>query len=100
MEKYLVKHFQAENVPRRTIYDVIKRAENKFGHERKAGSGRIGKKMQKSKVTQAKTIFDHQDDNSQIQVARKFSISQSYVNKLLKNKSATKNKKFQSEMIK
>ena len=40
---YIIKHFQAENIPRRTIYDIIKCAENKFGHERKAGSGLIAK---------------------------------------------------------
>ena len=86
-----------------TICDIIKRAENIFGHERKAESGRIAKKMPKSKVTMLKTIFDHQDGNSLRQVARKFSILQSYVNNYLKislRSNVIKTKKFRSEIIK
>ena len=43
---YSVKQFQAENIPRRTIYDIIKHSD-KLGHERKAGNVRIAKKSQK-----------------------------------------------------
>ena len=57
-KSYTVKHFLAEKIPKRTIYDIIQLAENDFGYERKNGSGRIAKKMPRTKVTKLKTMFD------------------------------------------
>ena len=43
-KNFIVNHFRMENVPRSTLYDILKRKENNIGSERKVGSGRIGKK--------------------------------------------------------
>ena len=42
-KKFIVDHFNAEQIPRSTIYDIIKRAENNSGHKRVQGSGRLAK---------------------------------------------------------
>ena len=42
-KSYTVKHYLAEKIPKSTIYDIIRRAENDFVYKRKTGSGRIAK---------------------------------------------------------
>ena len=44
---FTVNHFLAENVPRSTIYDIIKRVEDEIGPDRKPGLGRKTKIMTK-----------------------------------------------------
>ena len=68
---FTYNHFRAEKVPKTTVYDIIKRAENNSGHQRVRGSGRIAKKMDKKSIRRLKTMFDHQDGVSQTQAARK-----------------------------
>ena len=85
-KRYTINHFKAENIPERTIYSIIERAENEIGPKRVVGSGRITKKMTKKNVAKLKTMFDHQDGVSQRQAARKCKCHVSVVNKSLKKK--------------
>ena len=41
---FTIKHFEAKNIPKRTIYTIMTRAESESGYERVAGSGQITKK--------------------------------------------------------
>lgn len=82
-KKYTLDHFKAARVPRQTISDIIKRAENDSGHERVTGSGRIAKKMTKVNIKRLKTMFDHRDGISTRQAARKFKCSQPHIVKTL-----------------
>ena len=54
---FTVNHFKAENFARRTIYNIIERAEHDSGHERVKGSGRIAKKMKKRTSSVSKTCL-------------------------------------------
>src|SRR5689334_10507280 len=76
---FTLNHFKEKNVPERTIYRIIERAENNSGHKRVQGSGRIAKKMTKKNIRLLKNMFDHHDGVSQRQAARKFDCSQQYI---------------------
>ena len=82
-KKYTVKHFIKEKIPESTIYRIIERAENGFGPIRKLGSGRIAKKMTKPNITKLKAMFDHKDNVTQTQSAKKFNCHQSFISKTL-----------------
>ena len=92
-KKFTKDHFVAEKVPERTIYNIIHRAENGYGHERIAGSGRPSKIMDKKDVKRLKNMFDHKDGVSQSQAARKFKCSQQYISKTLANKTDNRPRK-------
>lgn len=83
---FTVDHFNAEKIPKRTIYDIIKRAENDSGHERVKGSGRKAKKMNKKNIERLKDMFDDHDGVSQRQAARKLKCSPAMINYTLKTK--------------
>jgi hypothetical protein len=85
-KKFTVNHFQAEDVPKRTMYDIIQRAENDSGHERVVGSGRVAKKINKNRIRRLKKMFDHHDGVSVRQAARKFGCDHSYIVKTLAKK--------------
>jgi len=85
-KSFTVNHFRAENIPRQTIYNIIKRAESDSGHERVQGSGRIAEKMTKTNIERLKAMFDHRDRISQSQAARKFNCSQQFISLTLNNK--------------
>jgi transposase len=89
---FTVRHFMAENVPRSTIYDILKRSEY-FPPERKQGSGQTPQKMTKVQLNKLKKAFDHKDNISQRQAAKKFDISQQMVSNLLKKLQITPRKK-------
>ena len=80
---FTVRHFMAEKVPRSTVYGILKRSEY-FPPERKQGSGQTPKKMTKVQLNKLKKAFDHKDNISQRQAAKKFKCSQSMVSKVLK----------------
>ena len=42
---FIVNHFRMENIPKSTIYNILKRKGNNIGPERKVGSGRKAIKM-------------------------------------------------------
>lgn len=94
-KKYTIDHFRAAKIPRQTISDIIKRAENDSGHERVRGSGRKAKIMTKTNIKRLKTMFDHRDGVSTRQAARKFKCSQPYIVKTLSTKTSIKIRKKQ-----
>ena len=83
--KATIDHFLAEKVPLRTIYNAINRVKKGLGYERRKGQGRIAKKMPPEKLRKLRRKFDHKDGKSQRKAADEFRLSQSYLNKLLKN---------------
>lgn len=90
---YTVNHFLAEKMPKRTIYDIITRAELDSGHQRVQGSGRPARIMTKTNVKRLKTLFDHKDSISQRQAANRFKCNQSHISKTLKKKTAIRARK-------
>ena len=80
-KRFMLDHFKVENVPKRTIYDIIQRAENDSEHQRVYGSGRVAKKMTKTNIKHLKTMFDHQDGVSVRQAARKFNYHYTLISK-------------------
>ena len=82
---FIVKHFLDEGASKATIYRALERVDNSLGYQRKKGSGPKAKKMDKKHIDQLKRAFDHLGV-SQYQVARRFDCDQSYISKILKNK--------------
>ena len=64
-KKFTIAHFSAENIPSKTIYRIIERAENESGHQRVIGSGRKAKIMTFSTIKKLESMFDHRDGISQ-----------------------------------
>ena len=60
-KKFTVDHFNAEQIPRSTIHDIIKRAVNNSGHKSVQGSGRVAEIMTSKVINRLKTMFDHSD---------------------------------------
>ena len=79
---FTVNHFFSEKVLKRTINNIIKRAENGISARRKLESGRIAKKMNKRALKSFKKDISFKF--SRRQLARQFNINQGYVCKLLK----------------
>ena len=97
---FTVKHFLDEGASKATIYRALERVDNNLGYQRKKGSGPKAEKMDKKHIDQLKKAFDHHHDVSQRQVARRFDCNQSYISKILKNKTNIryyKKKKFHIE---
>ena len=90
---FTVRLFKAENVPKSTVYSILKRSEH-FKPTRKEGSGKTLKKMTKRRLNQLKKAFDHNDKLSQRQAGEKFDISQPMVSKILKKNRIKARKKF------
>ena len=65
------------------ILIILKRIEHS-SPKRKPGSGRIAKKMTKTKINKLIKALNHKDRISQRQAAKKFELSQSMVSKVLK----------------
>ena len=89
---FTVRHFMAEKVPKSTIYNILARSEY-FPPENKKRSDQLAKKMSKAQLDRLKKAFDHKDNISQRQAAKKFNISQSSVSKLLRKLQITPRKK-------
>jgi len=51
---FTVNHFMTEKVPKRTIFNIIKRGENGISAKRKLGSERRAKKMNKRALKRSK----------------------------------------------
>ena len=62
-------HFKVENIPKSTIYKIIKRAEIESGYQRVRGSGVKAKKITRTNIERLKLMFDHKDGVSQRQAA-------------------------------
>ena len=91
-KSFTVKHFTAEKVPRSTVYDILSRLED-FPAQRKPGSGATIQKMTQRQVNRLKKDFNHTAGMSQRQSARKFSIRQQMVCKILEKNGICARKK-------
>ncbi len=89
--KFTLDHFKCEGVPRQTISDIIKRAENDSGHQRARGSGRVAVIMTPKAIRRLKAMFNHSDKVSTRQAGRKFKCDQSYIVKTLAKKTKINN---------
>ena len=92
-KKFTVDHFSAENIAKMTIYDIIKRAENESGHQRVTGSGHKATVMTKKNIEKLRIMFDHKDNISQRQAARKFGCTHPHICNTLKLKTSVRARK-------
>ena len=83
-KKFTYDHFKVENIPKSTIYKIIKRAESESGYQRVQGSGVKAKKITRTNIERLKLMFDHKDGVSQRQAAKKFNCTQQRISKTLK----------------
>ena len=83
----------AENVPRSTIYEIIKRFQDGIGPVRQPGSGKKPKLMTKSGIDKLCKIFVHKCGIFQRKAARKMKCDQSYICKTLKTKTSIRKRK-------
>ena len=81
---FTVDHFQARKIPKRSIYYIIKCAENDSRNEKVKESGRKAIQMKKKNIQRLKDMFYHHDWISQWQEARKYGFSQEVINYKLK----------------
>ncbi len=91
--KKTFQHFQDEQIARSTIHDILDRKAHGVSAERRKGSGRVTKKIPKSKRKRPAQYFDHQTGKSQRVAARKFGITQAYVCQILQAKGVRCRKK-------
>jgi len=89
----IAKHFMLENIPRSTIFSILQRKARKISPKRIVGSGRISVKMKKANVAQLKKRIDHKDGVSQNMLARKFDVTQQYINKIIRTKTTIRYRK-------
>ena len=85
-KSFTAAHFILEGVPKSTVYDIINRAENAKGIERRPGSGRKSQIMNKKGINALSKAFDHSCSISQRQAARKFKCTQQYISKTQKRR--------------
>ena len=81
---FTANHFLAKGVGRSTIYGIISRYDKGIGFSRRVRKS-VPLKMPPKRVKRLKAYFNHKDGVSQRKAAKKFGISQPYVNKLLKS---------------
>ena len=80
---FTCKHFQAMGVPRRTIYSVLARYQERGDTSRKQGSGRPAVKLTKAaKKHLVKAASDKKAVSSR-KLAKKYGVDRSYVSKVL-----------------
>ena len=90
---FTFQHFNAENIPKSTIYGIMQRFENNIGPKRVCDSGLKAKKMTSNKIDQLKKMFNNKDNISQTQASRKFNCTQQYISKILKTKTEIRKRK-------
>lgn len=85
-KKRIVQHFIDENVPKSTIYDVLRRMENKLPPERKRRVAPPTSKMGPKEVKRLQKRVDHRDGISQRALAQRFGVHQSTICRTIKRK--------------
>lgn len=86
-------HFKNEGVAKSTIYSILRRCQAGQDFVRKVGSGRKPKIMVQNKLKQVELLFNNSCSISIRQAARKFSVSKSYVHRIVNNKLKLKYRK-------
>lgn len=79
--------------PRKFIYSILQRFHDKLLASRKSGSGRCPSKLRPRKLVTLRRLFDHKDDLSQWQAARKPYYGLMIVNDALYKSSKEKERK-------
>ena len=69
-KNFIVNHFRIENIPKSTIYNILKRKGNNIGPERKVGSGHKAIKMPAKEIKRLKKLIDQKDGISQRGLAK------------------------------
>lgn len=92
-KKFIVDHFLAEEIPKRTIYRLIKRWEDGTPATRKIGSGHPTKIMSKKTIARLQKSINNQTGISTRQLAKKFKCSQSYLVETIQKKTDIKYRK-------
>ena len=92
-KSFVVNHFRIEQVPKSTVYDILKRRENKIGAERQSGTGRPAVKMPTTKVNQLVKRINHKDGISQRRLATQYGVSQSYISQIINKKTSVRYRK-------
>ena len=82
---YTVNHFKAMGISCKSIYNILKRVDERLPLQRKCGSGRRAVKMSNSKTKRLISQVDRKSGILQRHLAKSFKISQSYVCKILKS---------------
>ena len=85
-KSFTVRHFMSEGVARRTIYQILKDAENGKPPTRQPGSGRIAKITTNKMLARLSKDFDNQCGISQRQAAKKYGCAISTINWALQTK--------------
>ncbi|CAG0879817.1 unnamed protein product [Darwinula stevensoni] len=80
---HTVRHFQAEGVPKWTVYRILTRFHNNLPASRQPGSGGSNKKMTPRKLAALRRAMDNRDGISQRQAAKKFGCHQSTIQRSL-----------------
>lgn len=89
----IVAHFEAEGVPRPTIYALIRCYEQNEPVGRKKGSGRRPKIATKHTIHKLKKMFNNKSGCSQRRAARNIGCSQRYIGMMLKDSAHIKKRK-------
>lgn len=92
-KSFVVNHFRIEQVPKSTVYDILKRRENNIGAERQSGTGRPAVKMPTTKVNQLVKRINHKDGISQRRLATQYGVSQSYISQIINKKTSVRYRK-------
>ena len=82
-----------ENIPKSTIYNILKRKGSNIGPERKVGSGRKAIKMPAKEIKRLKKSIDQKDGISQRGLAKRFHVSQPYICKIIHQKTSIRYRK-------
>ena len=82
--KVTAAHFVAEGIPKKTVYDIIKRYLVRGTVERRRGSGRPARKMKSRNRQRLKRMVNHKTGLSQRALASTFGCSQAYICKVIK----------------
>ena len=90
---FTFQYFNAENIPKSTIYGIIQLFENNIGPKKVCDSGLKAKKMTSKKIDQLKKMFNNKDNISQTKASRKFNCTQQYISKILKTKTDIRKRK-------
>ena len=83
-KSYTVHHFRRMNVPKRTIYRIIKRVEKDIPLTHRPGAGRPAIKMPKRRIKGLIKRVKGRTDVFQRKEGLRFGITQPYVTKILK----------------
>ena len=77
---FIIKHFEAKDVARSTLFRVLKRKEDGISSGRRNGTGRPAQIMTKNEIKQLVKLFDQKCGISQQKAARKIKCSQPLIN--------------------